>query len=145
MTNEFTARMNGSFQGMLQWRDLDALWSRVLAEPDGWYASLIGEAVPEAPLDAEALERFVAEVDGLLRLEHEYDYCGIVYADDPEQPSFIKIYDPHNLGSSCGCSGAKIPPRWVLSRIPPARIADDAPMPGSRRRWWERLFGAGSS
>jgi hypothetical protein len=142
MSNDFNNRINGQFWGILHWAQLDELWSRVRAEPDGWYASLIGEAAPESPLAAEALHHFVAEVDALLRREHEYDYCGIVYADDLAQPAFIKIYDPHNLGSSCGCSGAKIPPRWVLSRIQPARIEDDAPLPGSRRRWWERLFSA---
>jgi len=141
MNSDFTLHMNGQFQGILHWPQLDDLWARVRAEPEGWYASLAGEAPPEAPLDAEALGKFVAEVDALLRREHEYDYCGIVYADDPARPSLIKIFDPHNLGSSCGCSGAKIPPRWVLSRMKPERIEDDAPLPGSRRRWWQALFG----
>jgi len=141
MENEFTTRMNGAFQGILHWPQLDDLWARVRAEPEGWYASLAGEAPPEAPMSAEVLLNFVTEVDTLLRREHDYDYCGIVYADDPAQPGLIKIFDPHNLGSSCGCSGAKIPPRWLLSRMKPERIEDDAPLPGSRRRWWQALFG----
>ncbi len=29
---------------------------------------------------------------------------GIVYVDDPVAPSLIKIYDPNNLGSTCGSS-----------------------------------------
>ena len=99
-----------------------------------------GETAPEMPLDADALKHFVEEMDALLRCEHEHDYCGIVYADDPAQPSLIKIFDPHNLGSSCGSCGYKIPPRWVLSRIKPTRIEDDAPLPNSRKRWWQRLF-----
>lgn len=140
MVTDFATRLNGEFYGILRWQDLDGLWLRVCEEPEGWYASLTGDAAPEAPLDADALRHFVAEVDALLRREHEYDYCGIVYADSPAQPGLIKIYDPHNLGSSCGCSGAKIPPRWVLSRIKPARIEDDAPLPNGRRRWWQRLF-----
>lgn len=49
--------------------------------------------------------------------------------------------DLHNLGSSCGCSGVKIPPRWVLSRMKPEAIQDDAPLPNARRRWWQALFG----
>lgn len=141
MDNGFAARMSGAFQGILHWPQLDALWSRVRAEPEGWYASLVGEPPPDAPLPPEALMKLVAEVDALLRREHEYDYCGIVYADDTVNPGFIKIYDPHNLGSSCGCSGAKIPPRWVLSRMKPEAIQDDAPLPNARRRWWQALFG----
>ncbi len=136
----FTARMQGVFWGVLGWHDLDALWARVRAQPEGWYASLVGETPPDAPLAPDALARFVDEVDALLRREHEYDYCGIVYTDDLESPSFVKIYDPNNLGSSCGCSTVKIPPRWVLSRIPPERVEDTAPMPNGRRRWWQRLF-----
>ena len=140
MENDFASCMNGQFQGILRWQDLDDLWSRVRAEPEGWHVSLVGEAAPEAPLATDALEHFIEEMDALLRREHEFDYCGIVYADDPAQPGLIKIFDPHNLGSSCGSSGAKIPPRWVLSRIKPARIEDDAPLPNNRKRWWQRLF-----
>ena len=141
MTDEFSTRLNGSFTGILRWPALDALWASVRGQPVGWYASLAGEAPPQAPLEPEALLRFIDELDALLHREHDHDYCGIVYADDPAQPTLIKVYDPHNLGSSCGCSGARIPPRWVLSRLPPAAIVDDAPLPGARRRWWQRLFG----
>lgn len=139
--NEFAIHMNGRFRGILRWEELDALWATVRAVPEGWYASLTGEAVPQEPLDAGVLPRFIEELDGLLRREHDYDYCGIVYVDDPAEPTLIKIYDPHNLGSSCGCGGTRIPPRWVLSRMPPTPINDDAPLPGARRRWWQRLFG----
>jgi len=141
MNETFAARMNGQFWGILQWSQLDALWARIKAEPAGWYASLAGEAPPETPLSAEALARLVDEVDALLRREHEYDYCGIVYADDPARPEIVKIFDPNNLGSSCGSCGYKIPPRWVLSRVKPERIEDDAPLPGARRRWWQRILG----
>lgn len=141
MSQEFLKRMNGSFRGMLQWTDLDALWARVRANPEGWYVSLVGVEPVQQAMTPAALDTFITEVDSLLRREHDYSYCGIVYADDPEHPSFIKIYDPHNLGSSCGSSGVRIPPRWVLSRVPPALIVDEAPLPNSRRRWWQKLFG----
>lgn len=141
MSQEFLKRMNGSFRGMLQWTDLDALWARVRVNPEGWYVSLVGVEPVQQAMTPAALDIFITEVDSLLRREHDYSYCGIVYADDPEQPSFIKIYDPHNLGSSCGSSGVRIPPRWVLSRVPPALIVDEAPLPNSRRRWWQKLFG----
>lgn len=139
--DDFHSRMNGSFQGMLQWSDLDALWQNVRATPAGWYVSLIGEIPAQESMSVEALEKFVSEMDVLLRREHDYNYCGIVYADDREHPAFIKIYDPHNLGSSCGSGGVRIPPRWVLSRMQPSLIVDQAPLPNSRNRWWENLFG----
>jgi hypothetical protein len=143
MNGEFTARLNGRFHGVLAWGQLDELWSRLRAAPDGWYVSMNGQAPEEAPRPASAaeLERFVEEVDALLRREHREDYCGIVYVDVPERPAFIKIYDPGNLGSSCGTQPGRVQPRWVLSRIPPDPIADAAPLPGNRLRWWLTLFG----
>jgi hypothetical protein len=141
MSLDFLKRMDGSFRGMLQWSDLDALWARVRSDPQGWYVSLVGTEPSQQTLSPDALNIFIAEVDELLRREHDYHYCGIVYADEPEQPAFIKIFDPHNLGHSCGSSGMRIPPRWVLSRMPPALIVDEAPLPNSRRRWWQKLFG----
>jgi hypothetical protein len=142
--NEFWRRMNGTLSGMLRWEQLDALWQRVRAEPQGWYVSQVGEPVPAAPLEAAALERFVGELDTLLRREHPESYCGVVYADQPEQPTFIKVYDPHHMGSFCSCSSTPVPPRWVLSRCRPERIADTAPAPAARRHWWQRLLGLGA-
>ena len=136
----FSQQLNGNFSGVLHCQQLEDLWRQVLAKPEGWYASQIGEVVPQFPLDADALSRFIAEVDALLRHEHQHDYCGIVYADSREQPSFIKIYDPHNLGSFCSHGGATILPRWVLSHVKPERFEEAAPLPGSRQHWWQRIF-----
>ena len=138
--SEFARQMNGYLSGMLRWEQLDALWQRVLAAPQGWYVSQEGEAPPESPLQADALCHFVTELDALLRREHEHDYCGLAYADDPGQPALIKVFDPHNMGSFCGCSSVPIPPRWVLSRSRPERIGGEAPAPAARRHWWSRLF-----
>lgn len=132
---------NGRFHGILRWNQLDALWHTVSDKPEGWYAYLVNEDVPDKPLNETELRRFIAEVDRLLRTEHEHDYCGIVYADNPGDPLLIKIFDPNNLGASCGSSGKVIPPRWLLSRIKPEAIVDEAPLPASRRRWWQRVFG----
>ena len=141
MSQDFSSRMNGRFHGMLHWHQLDALWQQVRAAPEGWYVSLIGEEPAQEPVTPDALGKFVDEVDALLHREHEYDYCGIVYADEPENPTFIKIYDPHNLGSSCGSGGVRILPRWVLSRMQPTLVVEEAPLPNSRKRWWQGLFG----
>jgi len=137
----YLSAFRGSFTSALRWPQLDALWERVLANPEGWYVYAIGEAPPETPADAEQLQRFVAEIDVLLRREHDEDYCGIVYADEPSDPAMIKIYDPNNLGVVCGFSTNPPLPGWVLSRLPPVDLpAAQAPAAG-RRRWWQRLFG----
>lgn len=139
MSQEFLDRLKGPFRGMLHWSDLDALWEAVRAKPEGWYISMVGEEPAPETMTAEALNSFITEVDELLRSEHDCSHCGIVYADDIEHPSFIKIHDPANIGSSC--SSTPVPPRWMLSRMPPSLVADTAPLPGNRRRWWQRLFG----
>ena len=139
MSQEFLARMQGRFSGMLRWSDLDALWDVVRAQPHGWYVSLVGTPPPQQAATAATLLAFLDEVDALLRSDHDCNYCGIVFADDAQQPTLIKIHDPHNVG---GCGSGPVPPRWILSRMPPALVADHAPLPGNRKRWWQKLFGA---
>lgn len=138
--NPYLSKFRGSFTSALRWPQLEALWERVTASPDGWFIYAVGEMPPERPASPEALLGFVAEIDELLRREHAEDYCGIVYADVPEAPTMVKIYDPNNLGVSCGYSDNPPLPGWVLSRIPPVDLQAMTP-PAGRRRWWRRLFG----
>lgn len=131
----------GSFISALRWHHLDTLWERLREHAgDGWYVYAVGEVPPVTPSDAARVEAFITEVDRLLRDEHKEDYCGIVYADDLETPSFIKIYDPNNLGVSCGYSDNPPLPGWVMSRIPPVDVAAARVVPKNRKRWWQRLF-----
>jgi hypothetical protein len=139
-TQGFIDRLDGRFEGILAWERLDALWQRLKQQPEGWYFYQVGAQLPDQPLPAADLPGALDELDQLLRREHDYDYCGIVYVDDPNRPTLIKVYDPNNLGSSCGCGGGRIPPRWVISREPPQEIRDEAPTPNNRKRWWSRLF-----
>ena len=126
----------------MRWHHLDALWECLRARADaGWYIYAVGEPPPSQISTADNLLTFVDEIDRLLRKEHKEDYCGIVYADDLAQPDFIKIYDPHNLGVSCGYSDNPPLPGWVLSRIPPCDLPATQVLPQGRRRWWLRLFG----
>jgi len=141
--SEFARRYNGYLHGILRWPDLAALWERIRAAPEQWYVVQVGEPLPLDPVPPEKLKHLVAELDALLRRDHEEDYCGIVYVDDPEQPALVKIFDPHHLGSSCGSSGQVVPPRWVLSRFPPEPIFAQPLPSAARRRWWQTLFGKG--
>jgi hypothetical protein len=139
--NDYLQAFKGSFTSALRWHHLDELW-RVLNQDaaGGWYIYAVGEAPPDEPVDADGLIRFVTGIDELLRREHDEKYCGIVYADDLKQPAFIKIYDPNNLGVSCGYSDNPPLPGWVLSKIPPVDLAALKP-PNNRKRWWQALWG----
>ena len=139
---EFYQRFRGAFTGILKWAQLTEFWQQLKADADdGWYVYALGEAVPAQPVSADKLRHFIDELDSLLRKEHQEDYCGIVYVDDRDNPSFIKIYDPGNLGVVCGFSDNPPLPGWVLSRIPPLPLNEKTFLTQSRRRWWQRLFG----
>lgn len=139
---DYLGVFRGSFTSTLRWHQLDSLWARVLKSPQGWYVYAVGEAPPALSASAAELEAFVTEIDALLRREHAEDYCGIVYADDLAAPSMIKVYDPNNLGVSCGYSDNPPLPGWVLSRLPPVDLQANR-QPAGRRRWWQRLFPSG--
>lgn len=137
----FLTAFRGSFTSMMQWRQLDSFWNVVRERADaGWYVYCIGEAVPTAPLSAAQVETFVRNVDALLRTDHDEDYCGIVYADSKTDPTFIKIFDPNNLGVSCGSSKNPPLPGWIMTLIPPTHLESKRPLPESRRRWWQGLW-----
>ena len=136
----FQDLLNGPLQGIMSWQQWDAVCDHVRNSGDAWYVYAVGHGLPEAPLVDAALNVALTEINDLLRRDHEEDYLGIAYADDLSSPALIKIYDPNNLGASCGSSGRSIPPGWVLSRQPPQPIASDIPIPNNRRRWWLSLM-----
>ena len=138
---QFLQAFRGSFTSALRWHHLDALWQRINERAgDGWYIYAVGEEPPQQPADAEQVATFVGEIDQLLREDHEEDYCGIVYADDLQEPGFVKIYDPHNLGVSCGYSDNPPLPGWLLTKVQPFDLKSDQVVPKNRRHWWQRLF-----
>lgn len=142
-SDPYLAAFNGKFIGLRSWDDLDELWQAIADQgPErGWYVYAVGEDPPVEPLDRERLADFIAGLDELLRRDHDEDYCGIVYADDPARPRFVKVYDPNNLGAVCGSSASKVLPGWVLSTLRPSDLPAAFPPPANRRRWWRRLVG----
>lgn len=138
---DYLQAFRGSFTSLMRWHDLDAFWDVLRERSDAeWYIYAIGEAVPTQPASAEQVRTFIDEVDKLLRQEHQEEYCGIVYVDDKREPSFIKIYDPNNLGVSCGFSDNPPLPGWALSLLPPVELNQQTFLPQNRRRWWQRIF-----
>lgn len=141
ISTPFLQAFNGFFTSALRWDDLDRLWQTLESQADDqWFIYAVGEEPPIAPVPAEQFLNFTHELDALLRRDHDEDYCGIVYMDDVEHPTMIKIYDPHNLGSVCGSGSLPPPlPGWVLSRLPPVDLQAARPT-ASRRRWWQKLL-----
>ena len=139
--NTFVKAYRGSFTSMLRWPQLDEFWELLKQQAtDDWYIYAVGEEPPETPVEKAKLLEFITEIDALLHKEHDEDYCGIVYADNKTNPTFIKIYDPNNLGVSCGFSDNPPMPGWILSLIKPVELEAALNPPNNRRRWWKKLF-----
>jgi len=137
----FRSAFKGRFENMLRWEQLDALWEVLARDAAGdWFIYAIGEQPPTRPASSELLQKFLLEIGELLHREHHETYCGIVYTDSATSPEFVKIFDPHNLGVSCGYSDHPPLPGWILSKLPPVDLKARAPIPANRRRWWQRLF-----
>lgn len=138
--NAFLRAFHGSLTSALRWSDLDTFWDVLRARAaEGWYIYALGEAPPQAPVNADKLREFIIAMDALLRKEHQEEYCAIVYADDLQAPTLVKIFDPNNLGVSCGSSDNPPLPGWVLSLHPPVDIVAMAHT-ASRKRWWQKIF-----
>jgi len=131
----------GKFTSLMRWHHLDEFWENFKQQvDDGWYIYHVGDEPPESPVSGQKLLQFIDEIDTLLRDEHDEDYCGIVYTDSKDAPTYIKIFDPHNLGVSCGYSEKPPLPGWILSRIQPIELEEALYPVASRRRWWQRIF-----
>ena len=137
----FYTALNGYFTSLLRWEQLDAFWQVLRSQSkQTWYIYAVGETPPNTSASPEEFDTFIKEIDILLRKEHEEDYCAIVYAYDHESPSFIKIFDPNNLGVSCGFSENPPLPGWVLSKIQPVDLENALRPANNRRRWWQKIF-----
>lgn len=137
----YRAAFRGRFENVLRWHQLDLLWEVLAQDAAGnWYIYAVGEPPPQEPSGAGQVRQFLKEIADLLRKEHEEDYCGIVFTDSMETPAFVKIFDPHNLGVSCGYSDNPPLPGWILSKLAPVDLSAPVPLPGNRRRWWQRLL-----
>ena len=137
----FYQTFRGNFSRLLSGQQLDEFREVVRGKADtGWYLYAIGTPIPTQTSPTNDVLKFIHEVNALLRQEYYEDYCGIVYADSKQDPALIKIFDPDNLGGSCGFSNNPPLPGWVLSLIPPQPLEAKRPLPASRRRWWQALW-----
>ena len=137
----YVEAFRGSFTSLMRWHHLDEFWGTLKQQAgNGWYIYAVGETPPDGIASEDHVLKFIDEIDVLLHKEHDEDYCGIVYADDKEAPSFIKIFDPNNLGVSCGFSDNPPLPGWILSREKPVELESALNPPNNRRRWWQKIF-----
>lgn len=131
----------GRFESLMRWHQLDDFWENLRPQIDNsWYIYALGEEAPEETSSQQKALNFINEIDELLRREHDEEYCGIVYANNHQQPDFIKIFDPNNLGVSCGFSDNPPLPGWVMSKMKPVNLKEALQPANNRRRWWQKVF-----
>ncbi|OUD12516.1 hypothetical protein [Thioflexithrix psekupsensis] len=134
----FTEQFWGSFQGILNWSQLDELWQTMQIQSQAWYLYQPYQPLPQTPLTPNELQQILTELNEFLRKNHPYDYCGIVYANSVQLPSLVKVFHPNHLGASCGSSGEKILPQWIFTQLPPERLELPTTTPSKWQRWWPR-------
>ncbi len=144
--DRFLGAFKGGFTGILRWWQLDELWQSVREDSEGgWYVYVVGERPPDEPASNQQLLHFLDEVNQRLRANHDEEYCGIVYTNNRNRPTFIKIYDPKNLGIVCGPSDNPPLPGWILSKLKPIDLPVALTPTQKQKHWWRRILDYWSS
>ncbi len=123
----FWRAYQGRASGLLHWEDVDALWPRLAAQSEGWYVYDLETDPPNTPLSAAAFTAFLPQAETLVNARRDRSHSGAVYIDNRDSPAFIKIFDPTNMGTSCGGEHDMIFPRFILSKIQPEPRPAPAP------------------
>ena len=138
----YLEKFKSNFYGMLYWPDLDALWQTLGKKTNQhpstqWYIYDLTEQPPATTVNGSELQAFVRDIDQWLRETHHEKYCGVVYADDKDNPSFIKIFHPKRMGHGV-CSIAKEAPLpgWVISTLKPTDLNQS---PAASSSWWKKF------
>ncbi len=142
LDGDFRTTFKGKFYGVLRWHQLDEVWKKVNSDAkSGWYCYKVGKTPPTEMKHNKELNLFIKGLNTALHDKHEEDYCGVVYVDDLETPSFIKVFDPKNMGTSCSIGKISPLPEWIISKIPPQDISRDDDKPEKTpKRWLGSLF-----
>ena len=139
-TNPFLQAFRGRLKSTLRWHEFDTTLESINQQPEDWYIYQLGTAPPEDTEEAKITQDFTQRINALIRKEHQEDYCGVIYTDSFTEPSFLKIYDPNNLGVSCGFSDNPPLPGWIMSKIKPIDIPEAMNPAKNRKRWWHKIF-----
>ncbi|MBT3965318.1 MAG: hypothetical protein HOD55_00315 [Candidatus Thioglobus sp.] len=123
--SNYIDEFQGRFIGIMQWGDCNALLEKLINNPNDWYLYDTLNSVPNETADADLFINKINAIKDTLTSEHQERYCGIVYANDLDNPSFVKIFHPNNLGKSCGSSENPPLPQWLLSKTKPMDVVEE--------------------
>jgi hypothetical protein len=93
------------------------LFEKLSNNPNDWYLYNTSKVVPKTVVNANDFLNAINNIKKVIKSEHQERYCGIVYTNDLNNPDFVKIFHPNNLGKSCGSSENPPIPQWLLSKM----------------------------
>lgn len=131
---DFWRAFQGRFHGFPTWAMQDRFWPVLKQSGGDWYVfDLDRGSLPDSPASAAAFSALLTEAEEMFEPARSRSFAGVVFADDAENPGFVKLFDPWKMGASCGSSGERILPRWVLSRMKPDALPAEAePVPAKK-------------
>lgn len=114
----FWTAFQAKFYGVPSWTAFDKFWPVLEASGGDWFVFDPGGDAPEAP-EADMAAIFDEARACVEAVREMRSFCGTVFTDNMEAPTFVKVFDPWKMGGVCGGSGERVMPRWVFSRIAP--------------------------
>lgn len=117
-SSPYWAAFQGKFFGVLKWEDVDQFWIS-LADKNSWYINDLDKEFVSQKASPAQFSTFLGVAKTLIDSRRDMSMSGAIYTDNIQSPSFVKIFDPANMGSACNISGVRTMPRWILSQIPP--------------------------
>jgi hypothetical protein len=112
---DYLAQFQDRFIGIMQWEDCHALFEKLSNNSNDWYLYNTSKVVPKTVVNANDFLNAINNIKKVIKSEHQERYCGIVYTNDLNNPDFVKIFHPNNLGKSCGSS--EIPIVWIVAKF----------------------------
>jgi hypothetical protein len=134
----FWRAYNGRFAGLPTWDGFDAFWAKFEAAGGAWYVFDPSGDAPAAP-ERDVTGARAAAYSCVAQVRSR-GFCGAVFADDLEAPTFVKVFDPYRMGGVCGGSGDRVLPTWIFSRIAPDPLPL-LPEPPASKGLFARLVG----
>ena len=116
----YWTRFQGRFHGFPLWNMLDRFWPVLENSGGAWFIhDLESGVVPDQPASDAEFSAILGSAVEMYAPARSRSFSGVVFVDDVNTPGFVKLFDPWKMGASCGSSGARTMPRYVLTRMQP--------------------------
>ncbi|CAB5502790.1 hypothetical protein [Bathymodiolus thermophilus thioautotrophic gill symbiont] len=137
---DYLAQFQGRFIGIMQWDDCRALFDKLSSNPNDWYVYDTSKVAPKTVTNTNDFLDTINNIKKIIKSEHQERYCGIVYTNNLDNPDFVKIFHPNNLGKSCGSNENPPIPQWLLSKIKPVEVMVNFNSPSKKKGFISKYF-----